>query len=79
MNHPRELLAEAGSKGFVELRLGVYLNSRESLQAEQNDWDDGDKAKNLDLSVAPFWLTTSSGDGPFPILDEADLLRELTK
>lgn len=79
MKHARELLAEADSKGFVELRLGVYLNSRENLQAEQNGWDEGDKAKNLDLSAAPFWLTASSRDGPFPILDEADLLSELTK
>ena len=66
---PTELEHTLKTRGWVELREGVFLNSQESILAEQKEWDDSDKAKNFDFTESPYWLTTDSGGGPVGIED----------
>lgn len=49
--------------GFFETfpGTGVYLWTRESLQAEQKEWNEEDEAKERDFSIYPYWITTNDG------------------
>jgi len=66
----------ADHDGSTEISAGVYLNSRESIQEEQAQWNDGDGAKHVDFSQAPYWLTTDDGQEPVAITgaDDQELL-----
>lgn len=70
----------ADQDGWTELSDGVYLNSSESIQEEQAQWNDGDNAKHVDFSKAPYWLTTDDGQEPVAIsgADDADLLEAVS-
>lgn len=71
------LISKAEKDGTVEVQPGVYLTIQTDLIAEQQEWDDGDSAKNTDLTTAPFWITTDNGIGPLAIHTAADLAVEL--
>jgi hypothetical protein len=40
---------------------GVRVQSQAAILADQNGWDDGDYAKEMDFTVAPFWHVTDEG------------------
>ena len=48
------------TRGWIEIKNGVYLNSQASIISEQNGWDESDQAKNFDFTQYPYWLTTDS-------------------
>lgn len=75
-----EAIELAKEKGCVEMPgfNGIYLDSAENIQADQKEWDDEDSAKEIDFSVAPYWLTTDDGAYPVSIHDAQDLLAALT-
>ena len=63
------------AQGSVEISSGVFLNSQESILADQEGWDEEDAGKSIDLSRFPFWITTNDGQllpiyGP----DDGDLV-----
>lgn len=70
----KKLLEIAAKDGWVEISDGVYLSSRENIQADQLDWDEQDPSKSFDFSGAEFWLTTDSGQLPTPVAGCDDLL-----
>lgn len=72
----QSLLNRADSTGWVEVREGVYLNSQESIIADQKSWDDEDGAKNLDFTTSPYWVNTNDG-WVVAISDAADLVGKL--
>jgi hypothetical protein len=43
---------------------GVFLWSREEIEAEASTWSEDDKAKGIDFAAYPFWLTDDSGMTP---------------
>lgn len=64
---------EATAAGTIELSAGVYLNSKDSIIADQKAWDYCDPCKEIDFEAAPFWITTDSGTKPVSIHDAQDL------
>lgn len=68
-------LKVAQDKGSVEVAAGVYLNSQESIVADQADFGDEDGAKTTDFTKAPFWITTNDGQvQPIYGVDDKDLI-----
>ena len=68
-------LKVAQDKGSVEVAAGVYLNSQESIVADQADWSDEDGAKKVDFMKAPFWIITDDGQvQPVYGVDDEDLI-----
>ncbi|WP_329889287.1 hypothetical protein [Stenotrophomonas sepilia] len=68
-------LKVAQDNGSVEVAAGVYLNSQESIVADQAKLSDEDGAKNIDFTKAPFWLTTDDGQvQPVYGVDDEDLI-----
>ena len=61
-----KFIEELHQNGWVDAG-GFYLATREALIDDQKDWDEEDPAKNVDLTVADFWITTNNGFGPEPI------------
>lgn len=61
-----EIEDELKTISCVELRYqkGSFIQTKESLMSEQEDWADGDEAKNIDFSQHDFWLTTDDGETP---------------
>jgi len=58
---PAEAIQAAQAEGQIEIAPGVYLNSQESIVADQADLSDEDGAKKIDFTKAPFWMTTDDG------------------
>jgi len=72
-------LKVAQDNGSVEVAAGVYLNSQESIVADQADFSDEDGAKTTDFTTAPFWITTNDGQvQPIYGVDDKDLIDVLT-
>ena len=67
MDDMKVFMDQAQAGGFVEYRPGCYLATAEYMQAEQKRWGEDDKAKSIDFTVAPYWITTDSGDSPVPV------------
>ena len=67
-----DLLKLVADEGCIQVTADVYLQTRENLQAAQEDWGPEDKAADSDFSVARFWVTTDSGDEPVPVEDKED-------
>lgn len=57
-------LTEVIKNGYVEVRNGVYINSKDNLIADQALWDDTDECKSMDFTDHNFWVTTSDGQEP---------------
>lgn len=75
---PKQAIELATKNGFIEIAGGVYLNSQESILAEQLEWNEEDSAKNLDFSQAPFWIATNTGYvEPIHGADDEDLIAAL--
>jgi len=51
------IAAEIHSRGFCEVRPGVFLASQENIISDQKGWE-GDALKSFDFKKADFWLTT---------------------
>ena len=49
---------------YIEISSGVILQDRETLIAEQKDWDESDLCEALDFTTHPLWLTTDGGATP---------------
>lgn len=43
-------------QGSLEVAEGVWVMTQEAAIAEQDLWDEEDKAKSIDLTAAPIWL-----------------------
>ena len=72
---PAETIQAAQAEGQIEIATGVYLNSQESIVADQADWGDEDGAKTTDFTKAPFWITTNDGQvQPIYGVDDKDLI-----
>ena len=72
---PAEAIQAAQAEGQSEIAPGVYLNSQESIVADQADFDDEDGAKTTDFTKAPFWITTDDGQvQPVYGVDDEDLI-----
>ena len=69
----QDLLNAAKEEGSVELRSGVWLETAESLIAQQKDWEEGDGCKEMDFTCAQFWITTDDGETPVSICGVEDL------
>jgi hypothetical protein len=68
-------LKVAQDNGSVEVSAGVYLNSQESIVADQANLSDEDGAKKNDFTKAPFWLTTDDGQvQPIYGVDDENLI-----
>lgn len=44
-------------EGFIELKTGVYLWTKESIMDDQLSWLESDPDKYTDLSMYPYWIT----------------------
>ena len=66
-----DLLELVAAKGCIQVTGGVYVQTAQNLIAEQVTWGPEDLSADSDFSVAPFWITTDSGDDPVPV-DGAD-------
>lgn len=56
--HAAQAIEAAELAGAIEIRDGLWLWTRdEILAAQATTWDEGDKAKRLDFSGSPYWLT----------------------
>lgn len=68
-----QAMVDAERDGYTRLRSGLYLNSQESITAEQDAWiQEGDPV--YDFSQASYWLTTDDGQVPTPIYGVDDLV-----
>jgi hypothetical protein len=47
--------------GCMEIRSGVYLNSRDYMFTEQESWFDNDQCKDFDFSRYEYWITDNDG------------------
>lgn len=76
---PAQAIQEATAGNQVEIASGVYLASKETLQAEQEGWDEEGTASGFDFNSAPFWITDDSGMGPIAVYDadDVDLIESL--
>lgn len=61
-----KLIKAIQEEGLIEVHSGVYVQTNDSIVADQEGWDDGDPAKSLDFSCDEneFWVTTNNGHGP---------------
>lgn len=66
------IIQDAKESGSTYLGQGCYLVMAEEMIEDQKEWADTDESKYTDFSTSPYWVTTDSGDGPFPITDEQD-------
>jgi hypothetical protein len=59
--------------GYIEIKSGVYIWTKDGIIDEAGCWDDEDPSKNFDFSSYNFWITTDSGTEPdgFDDLSEA--------
>ena len=57
---------------YIEISSGVILQDRDTLIAEQENWDESDLCEALDFTTHPLWLTTDCGATPvgFSSLEE---------
>jgi hypothetical protein len=55
----KKLFEIVEKEGWYEYRDGAYLNTRESIIADQKDWDGRDGTKKMDFSGYPYWITGS--------------------
>lgn len=67
-----QLLELVKEKGCIQVTTGVYVQTAQNLIAEQITWGPEDLSADSDFSVAPFWITTDSGDDPVPVEDSED-------
>lgn len=75
---PAEALQAAQAEGQIEIAPGVYLNSQESIVADQANLGDEDGAKTADFTTAPFLITTDDGQvQPVHGEDDKDLIEVL--
>lgn len=70
-------ILSSASKDWTELRKGVFLISQKKIREYQKNWADGDEAKNIDFSSAPFWVQEDAGL-PFPVYTGHEI-KELIK
>jgi hypothetical protein len=64
-NTVRNFIEEKLAKnGYIEIHDGVYLNTQESMIAEQSQWDETDNLKDFDFTDYDFWITTDNGADP---------------
>ena len=68
-----ELLIRTKRKGYIEINGGVYLNSRDSIIADQECFMDEDLCKEFNFNDYNFWITTDSNTEPIGINTEDDL------
>lgn len=66
-NVTAEHIAEAKKHGSAKIQEGSWLSTKAAMIEEQQTWDDGDEAKNIDFSGCDFWVTTDDGQGPFGV------------
>lgn len=76
---PAQAIEAAELFGTVEIQSGVWLWSKDAIQAEQATWDEDDQAKACDFSGSPYWLTDDTGIKPLAIYgaDDQDLIDAL--
>lgn len=70
-------ILSSASKDWTELRKGVFLISQKKIREHQKNWADGDEAKDMDFSSAPFWVQEDAGL-PFPVYTGHEI-KELMK
>lgn len=66
------LLELVEAKGCIQVTAGVYVQTAQNLIDEQVTWGPEDLSFDSDFSVAPFWITTDSGDDPVPVEGHED-------
>ena len=76
-SYHQDLLSKATKHGYITISDGVYLHTKENINADQVAWDDEDPSKNLNFTSAPFWLITDCGAAPRGIVDAEDLAEVL--
>lgn len=60
-SYPVVAIAAVVVEGCIQIAPGVYLSTRENIEADQLDWmQEGDKVH--DFSKAPYWMTTNDGE-----------------
>lgn len=76
---PAQAIEAAELFGTVEIQAGVWLWTKDGIQAEQAAWDEDDQAKACDFSRSPYWLTDDAGTRPLAIsgADDQDLIDAL--
>ena len=47
-----------------EIQVGIFVQTKEELLADQKTWDDEDLSKRIDFTAYPYWLTTDDGIAP---------------
>lgn len=56
------MISMAIVSGEVMIQSGVWLSTAEHMASEQRGWPSEDAAKDVDFSVAPFWVSTDCGN-----------------
>ena len=74
LNEIRKDLAEYR---YAEVADGVYVSTRESIEAEKAEWSENDPALKMNFSKAPYWITTDNGVTPIAIYDLSELSKLL--
>jgi hypothetical protein len=68
-----DIFNQTDTKGVIELRDGIYIQTNEYIIESQKSWSDGDDYKNEDFTTSPYWITVDTGSEPVGI----DNLREV--
>lgn len=66
-----QMFIEAQSDWY-EVLPGMCLISAKRIAEFQQEWSDGDEAKDWDFSTAPYWLQVDT-EPPAPIYNSSDL------
>lgn len=66
---------EIEKNGFAEVSLGLYLFSKDSIQAAQKHWEEEAAQKDFDFSNFRYWLTYAEMEKP----EGFDSIRECLK
>lgn len=63
------IFTECMENGSAQIVPGVFLETSESMQEQQEDWADGDTSKEADFSTFPYWITTDNGADPIGVTE----------
>ena len=67
-----DILLDTNVEGLTKIQDGYYLWTRQQIIEEQKTWEDEDESKNLDFTIAEYWLEIS-GETMTPINNAQDL------
>lgn len=70
------ILSKTDKEECVQISSGTHIQTRASIQAEVECWDDEDEFKGFDFSTAPYWLTFGNDVEPKGVYgaDDEDFL-----